>query len=163
MLPPLFFHKKEYTMSTKKYGMRGVCEYVLRIPCGKATIVCNFTNGNLQSRNPIPASMTTANPIVQRVIEASEKFKNKKIFLMAEYIDEAPAPVEKPKAEEPKISVKKARKAAKAVNVMEDVTTHAEAVNALMAEGAEIGSLGDVESCIRVAEGLGILFPNLVK
>jgi hypothetical protein len=146
---------------TKKYGMRGVCEYVLRIPCGKATIVCNFTNGNLQSRQPIPASMTTSNPIVQRVIEASEKFKNKKIFIMAEYKDSEPAPVVETKVETQKINIKKARKAAKSLNVMEDVATHADAVSALMAEGADISELKDVEACLRKAEELGISFPNL--
>ena len=144
--------------------MRGVCEYVLRIPCGKATIVCNFTNGNLQSKQPIPASMTTANPIVQRVIESSEKFKNKKIFIMAEYEDSMPAPEVKA-APAPKVDIKKARKAAKAaVRVNEEVRTHADAVTALMAEGdVNIADLSDVAACIKKAEELGMSFPNLTE
>ena len=108
--------------------------------------------------------MTTANPIVQRVIESSEKFKNKKIFIMAEYEDSMPAPEVKA-APAPKVDIKKARKAAKAaVRVNEEVRTHADAVTVLMAEGdVNIADLSDVAACIKKAEELGMSFPNLTE
>lgn len=151
---------------TKKYGIRNTSECVLRLPLGKGSIVCNFTNGNLQSREPIPASYTTSNPIIQYAIENCDRFKSKKIFIISEYGTEAEAeaevvatPVAEP--EKPKKS-KKAAKADKAARVVEDVKTYGEAVTMLMTmEGVVMSDLKDVDSCIRVAEELGISFPNL--
>lgn len=145
---------KSKNMSTKKYGIRNTSECVIRIPVGKSVVVCNFTDGNLQSREPIPASYTTTNPIIQHVIEHSEMFSGGKIFLMAEYaVEEEPAKVEPAKPKKTK-----ARKA----KVNESVTTFGEAVTALMMEdGVVVSELGSIESCLRVAEELGISFPNL--
>lgn len=151
---------------TKKYGIRNTSECVLRLPLGKGSIVCNFTNGNLQSREPIPASYTTSNPIIQYAIENCDRFKSKKIFIISEYGTEAEAeaevvatPVAEP--EKPKKS-KKAAKADKAARVVEDVKTYGEAVTMLMTmEGVVMSDLTDVDACIRVAEELGISFPNL--
>ena len=147
---------------TKKYGIRNTSECVLRLNAGKSTIVCNFTNGNLQSKEPIPASYTTSNPIIQHVIEHCEKFLGGKIFVMAEYNnepkDEAVQSV-KTETEKPK---KVAKRAEKKPRVNEDVKTFGEAVTILMTEdGVKMSDLKDVESCIRIAEELGISFPNL--
>lgn len=148
---------KSKNMSTKKYGIKNTSECVIRIPIGKSVVICNFVDGNLQSREPIPASYTTTNPIIQHVIEHCEMFVGGKIFLMAEYDNgaEETEPVkvtpEKPK----KTKIRKAK-------VNESVTTFGEAVTALMMEdGVKVSELGDVESCLRVAEELGISFPNL--
>lgn len=151
---------------TKKYGIRNTSECVLRLPVGKGTVVCNFTNGNLQSREPIPASYTTSNPIIQYAIETCDRFKSKKIFIIAEYGDEeeienevAASPVVEP--EKPK-KAKKAAKASKESRVMENIKTYGEAVTVLMTmDGVVMSDLKDVESCIRIAEELGISFPNL--
>lgn len=144
-------------MSTKKYGIRNTSECVIRIPVGKTDVVCNFTDGNLQSREPIPASYTTSNPIIQHVIEHSELFNGGKIFLMAEY-DNAEADAEPVKVEVAKPKKAKSRKA----RVIESVTTFGEAVTTLMMEdGVAVSELTSIESCLRVAEELGILFPNL--
>lgn len=143
-------------MSTKKYGIRNTSECVIRIPFGKSVVVCNFTDGNLQSREPIPASYTTTNPIIQHVIEHSEMFYGGKIFLMAEYDKEGE---EVPVKEEP-ARPKKARN--RKLKVNENVTTFGEAVTALMMEdGVVVSELGSIESCLRVAEETGISFPNL--
>lgn len=147
-------------MITKKYGIRNTSECVLRLPVGKGSVVCNFTNGNLQSKEPIPASYTTSNPIIQHVIEHCEKFLGGKIYIMAKYDNEAPeeAPGVKAEPEKPKKTKKVERKA----RVMDEVTTFGEAVTALMTEdGVKTSDLKSVESCIRVAENLGISFPNL--
>jgi hypothetical protein len=143
-------------MATKKYGIRNTSECVIRIPVGKSVVVCNFADGNLQSREPIPASYTTTNPIIQHVIEHSELFNGGKIFLMAEYNngeEVEPVKVEPEKPKKPR--TKKAK-------VNDSVTTFGEAVTALMMEeGVAVSDLGSVESCLRVAEELGISFPNL--
>lgn len=143
-------------MSTKKYGIRNTSECVIRIPRGKTAVVCNFTDGNLQSREPIPASYTTDNPIIQHIIENSDMFKGGKIFLMTEYDNAGEAEPVKVEAAKPKKA--KSRKA----KVNESVTTFGEAVTALMMEdGVAVSELGSIESCLRVAEELGISFPNL--
>ena len=151
----------------KKYGVRNTSECVFKFKVGKANITCRFTNGNLQSREPIPASYITDNPIVQHIIESCEKFKNNHIFIIweeddapkkeAEPVVETPAPAPAPK----KTSKKKAAAEADA-KVMEEVTTHGEAVDALMAAGEYgMADLATVESCKAKAAEIGISFPNL--
>lgn len=149
---------------TKKYGIRNTSECVLRLKVGKADIVCNFTNGNLQSREPIDASFVTSNPIAQFAIESCEKFKNGKIYIMAEYGDSAPAAVSA-KTEQPKKKTKAdAVKVEKKERVMENVTTFGDAVTVLAMENDVKGSdLVDIDSCLRKAAELGISFPNLIK
>lgn len=145
---------------TKKYGIRNTSECVLRLPMGKGTVVCNFTNGNLQSKEPIPASYTTNNPIIQYVIEHCEKFLGGKIYIMAEYDNGVAEEAAEEKAEPEK--PKKTKKVERKARVMDEVTTFGEAVTALMTEdGVKTSDLKSVESCIRVAESLGISFPNL--
>lgn len=145
----------------KKYGIKGISECVLRLPVGNTVVVCNFTNGDLQSREPIPASYTTGNPVIQHVIENCDKFKSGNIYVMAEYQDEpavaVAAAVSKGKKKDTKEVAKKPR-------VMEDVKTFGEAMTVLMTEkGVAFGELNTVEDCIAKGEELGISFPNLVK
>jgi hypothetical protein len=144
---------------TKKYGIKNTSECVLRLPVGKSVVVCNFTNGNLQSREPIPASFTTNNPIAQYAVENCDIFKNGKIFIMAVYDDEpAPAATPAPKTKAPKNN----KKAEKETRVMENVKTFGDAMTVLMTEsGVALGELNNVEDCIAKAAELGISFPNL--
>ena len=146
---------------TKKYGIRNTSECVLRLKVGKADIVCSFTNGNLQSREPIPASYVTSNPIIQYAIESCDRFKNNKIFIMAEYGEEEK--IEEVVAEEPKAEPKRAKKAAKREpRVVDSVKTFGDAVTVLMTESeVQASDLANVESVLRKAEELGISFPNL--
>lgn len=140
--------------------MKGVSECVFRVPVGKTTIVCTFTDGNLQSRVPTPATFSTENPIVQTVLESCDMYANKKIFLMsvsgeAEIVEEV--------AEEVKTPAKKTtKKAEKKTRVYEDVKTFGDAVTTLMTESEVVASdLVDMASVIRKATELGISFPNL--
>lgn len=142
----------------KKYGIKDTSECVIRLTIGKANIVCNFTNGNLQSREPIPASYTTDNPIIQYALESCQRFQRGKIFVMAEY-ESSKAPGEVAQKAAPKKA--KARTDRKE-RVMENVTTHGEAVTALMTEeGVNRSELSSVEGCLRQAKEVGISFPNL--
>jgi hypothetical protein len=94
------------------------------------------------------------------VIEHCEKFLGGKIYIMAEYDNEAPEEASGVKAEPEK--PKKTKKVERKARVMDEVTTFGEAVTALMTEdGVKTSDLKSVESCIRVAENLGISFPNL--
>ena len=141
--------------------MKGVSECVFRAPVGKATVICTFTDGNLQSREPIPATFTTENPIVQAVIESCELYASKKIFLMASYGEEAPV-VETPKAVETPKPTKTKKADSKKGRVMEEVKTFGDAVTVLMKEGDIAASdLTDITSVVRKASELGISFPNL--
>lgn len=149
----------------KTYGMKGVSECVLRIPVGKTTIICPFTDGNLQSRVPAPATFATENPIVQTIIESCEMYKNKKIYTISvsgeTEVEEATA-VET--AVETKTTKKSGKKAATkpTLRTMENVLTYGDAMTVLMTEAeVNVAELTDVEACIRKAEELGISFPNL--
>lgn len=141
--------------------MKGVSECVFRAPVGKATIVCVFTDGNLQSRVPVPASFSTENPIVQAVIESCELYANKKIFILSTSGEEEPV-IESTKAET-KIETKKAKKAGvKQTKVFADVKTFGDAVTTLMSEGEVAASdLTSLDGVLRKSAELGISFPNL--
>lgn len=144
--------------------MRGISEAVLRFERGKVSITCPFTNGNLLSKEPMPASFVTSNPIVQRVIETSEMFLNGKVYIVAEYGDPSPAAVAAPVKEaaskgKPKTKSKGSKNAD--ARIMENVCTYSDAVTALMAEGATVSEVASMDACIAKAEELGILFPNL--
>lgn len=140
--------------------MNGVSECVFRVPVGKTTIVCTFTDGNLQSRVPAPATFATENPIIQTVIESCDMFRNNKIFLMSV---SGEVEVTEEVAEETKTPAKKTKKAeAKKTRVIESVKTFGDAVTTLMTENDVVASdLADMESVIRKAAELGISFPNL--
>lgn len=141
----------------KTYGMKGVSECVFRAPVGKATIVCVFTDGNLQSRVPVPASFSTENPIVQAVIESCELYANKKIFILSTSGEEEPV------IESTKVETKKAKKAGvKQTKVFADVKTFGDAVTTLMSEGEVAASdLTSLDGVLRKSAELGISFPNL--
>lgn len=143
----------------KTYGMQGVSECVLRVPVGKTTIVCAFTDGNLQSRVPAPATFATENPIVQTIIESCEMFRNNKIILLS---ISGEVEVEDAPATETKTTAKKKKTAKSAPRTMEEVRTYGDAVTALMTEAeVNLSDLTDVAACIKVADELGISFPNL--
>ena len=140
--------------------MNGVSECVFRVPVGKTTIVCAFTDGNLQSRVPAPATFATENPIIQTVIESCDMFRNNKIFLMSV---SGETEVTEEVAEETKATAKKSKKAEpKKTRVIESVKTFGDAVTTLMTENDVVASdLADIDSVIRKAAELGISFPNL--
>ena len=140
----------------KTYGIKGISECVLRLEIGKAKMTCNFTNGNLQSRQPIPAQYTTSNPIVQHAIEACERYKSGKIFVVSEYATD-PEPETAPVEEKPK-----KKKVAKTTRVMENVRTYGDAMTVLMTESeVNVAELKNVNDCLDKAAELGISFPNL--
>ena len=149
----------------KTYGMKGVSECVFRIPVGKSTIVCTFTDGNLQSRVPAPATFSTENPIVQTIIESCEMFANNKIYLMSVSGEVVEANETNEAYEDVKVSAKKTTKKttkASTTRVMEEVHTYGDAITALMTESeVNVAELTDVAACKAKAAEIGISFPNL--
>lgn len=144
----------------KTYGMRNTKECVLKIQKGKATIVCPFTGGNLQSREPIPATYTTDNPVIQGVIETTPMFANGKIYVASQYgePEEVVVVAEKPAAK------KTAKKNKPEPRVKENVRTFGDAMTVLMTEAeVNISELKTIEDCVKKAEELGISFPNIGK
>lgn len=142
----------------KKYGVRNTSEGVFKFRYGKANIVCKFTNGNLQSREPIPASYSTNNKLIQHVIETSEQFRNNRIYIIATYEEESDrvAVVEAPAEPAPRKG-----RARKSVKIVEDVTDLGGAVTYLMDNGADSSEITDLASALKVAESMGVSFPNL--
>ena len=126
------------------------------------TIKCAFTGGNLQSKEPVPATYTTDNPIIQGVLEDTPMFLGGKVFVISQSED---ATVEEIVVETPKPTTKKTTKKTKTeTRTMENVRTFGDAMTVLMTEAeVNMSELTDIEACIKKAAELGISFPNLNK
>lgn len=75
--------------------MRGVMEYHMLIPVGKATLHVQFSGGNMEGYGNTPAEYSTGDRFMQMVIEHCEMFKAGKIYLVREVeIEGDPEPVE---------------------------------------------------------------------
>lgn len=144
----------------KKYGARNTSEGVFKFKYGKASVTCRFCNGNLQSREPIPATYSTNSPLIQHVIETSTQFQNGKIFIVAEYAETADAADAKQEETAEQTAPKKTR-TKKAGRAFDDVKTLGEVVTILTEEGVNSADLTDRASILKAAEALDIIFPNL--
>lgn len=139
-------------MTTKVYGIHGRASAILRIPTGsgKAEYRAEFENGLPGAgANYRPATFSTADPIVQRILETSPHF-GKTYVLWRVWHDEdgnkaAPAAKSQRMPAEP----------------LEGITTKEEAVAYLKSKGAKATNLKDAESILKYAEKIGVSFPNL--
>ena len=131
---------------------------------GKTVIKVTFTKGNLDPKNRVPAKYATESPVVQYAIEHDARF-GKTIFLDKVYGEITPAPAAPAAApakggkgkgkttEEPK---------GESLKVMPEVTTLADAVTVLTAEGAPAADFdGTIDGALKIAKSLGLSFPNL--
>lgn len=66
----------------KTYGVNGLMEWHARLPLGKTTLLVDFTGGSLTGYGVSPATYTTGNEVVQRVIESSRPYREGKIRLL---------------------------------------------------------------------------------
>lgn len=143
----------------KVYKMNGKTESHEVFTLGKTLIKVTFSKGNLDPKNRVPAKYSTDSALVQYAIEHSPKY-GRTIFLDKVYGGVAPAAA--PAA--PTIQPKKGKGAAKAsaMKEMPEVTTLADAVTVLTAEGAPAAEFdGTIEGAQKIAKGLGLSFPNL--
>jgi hypothetical protein len=151
----------------KVYKINGKTEVhlVLESPSGKTKYKIAFTKGNLDPKMLAPATYSTSDPVMQEVIERDKLF-NKVIFIDKVYGEIAPAaaPAAPAAPSAPAKSKGKGKAADKgeALVEMPEVTTLADAVTVLTAEGASAADFdGSVKGAIKIAKGLGLSFPNL--
>ena len=137
----------------KVYKINGKTEVhlVLESASGKTKYKIAFTKGNLDPKLLAPATYSTNDPVIQEVIERDKLF-NKVIFLDKVYGEVAPAAPAKGKGKGKSETLKE----------MPEVTTLADAVTVLTAEGASAADFdGTVKGALKIAKGLGLSFPNL--
>lgn len=128
---------------------------------GKTVIKVTFTKGNLDPKNRVPAKYATESPVVQYAIEHDPRF-GKTIFLDKVYGEVAPTAPAAPAVPAKGKGKGKAADKGETLKVMPEVTTLADAVTVLTAEGAPAADFdGTVEGALKIAKGLGLSFPNL--
>lgn len=66
---------------TKTYAARGLLDYRMALNIGGAIIRIIFSGGTMGSNGLVPAKYTTDNPVIQKYVESSPQFKNKRIYL----------------------------------------------------------------------------------
>lgn len=145
----------------KVYKMNGKTESHEVFNLGKTVIKVTFTKGNLDPKNRVPAKYATESPVVQYAIEHDPRF-GKTIFLDKVYGEVAPVSPTAPSAPVKGKSKGKVADKGAALREMPEVTTLADAVTVLTAEGAPAADFdGTVDGAIKIAKGLGLSFPNL--
>lgn len=143
----------------KVYKINGKTEVhlVLESASGKTKYKIAFTKGNLDPKLLAPATYSTNDPVIQEVIERDKLF-NKVIFLDKVYGEVAPAATPAPGAP----AKGKGKGKGETLKEMPEVTTLADAVTVLTAEGASAADFdGTVKGAVKIAKGLGLSFPNL--
>lgn len=142
---------KNDTMTTKIYGIYGRTTAIVRVPTGngKAFIEVEFNRGVPNAGpNYRPATFSTSDPIVQRILEKSRLFGSLYTIVKVRY-DEDVKPAGAAKADSPK------------VESVPDIKTKEEAVAYLKAKGAKATNLKDEDSIKKFADKIGVSFPNL--
>lgn len=139
-------------MTTKVYGIHGRSSAILRIPTGsgKAEFRAEFENGLPGAgANYRPATFSTADPIVQRIMETSPHFGRTYVLYRVWHEDDGDkaAPAAKPTRTQ--------------IEPLEGIVTKEEAISYLKSKGAKATNLKDEESILKYAEKIGVSFPNL--
>lgn len=67
----------------KTYGAPGLMEWQALIPAGKTTVRINFSGGAMSGYGSFPARFSTDNEALQRLIENSTYFADKRIVLLS--------------------------------------------------------------------------------
>lgn len=69
--------------TTKKtYGVSGLMEWTVLIPAGSMFLRVCFSGGTLTGYGISPATFTTSDPAVQRIIEGSDLFRSGRIMTL---------------------------------------------------------------------------------
>ena len=133
----------------KQYGIYGQTQAVINFPIndGQAWFTAEFGRGRIgvgiQDR---PATYTTANPVIQAIIENSKEFGHLiKIVRVTEDSEEKKA----------------AAPNAPALAAHPEIASKEDAVAFLKQNGAKATQLKDDESIRKYAEKIGVFFPNL--
>lgn len=70
----------------KTYIAKGLLEFQMVIPIGRAKIRICFSGGSMGSNGVLPARYTTDNPVIQKIIEDSEHMKKGRIAILPKNI-----------------------------------------------------------------------------
>ena len=74
----------------KRYEVRGMMEWHPVLRAGRGRVKVSFTGGHLAEGCVTPASFTTSDAVVQRVIENSQYFRTGRIRLGSQQADDEP-------------------------------------------------------------------------
>lgn len=69
-------------MVHKIYGVLNLIDWTVNIKAGKATLRVHFTGGATTARGRVPATYATSDPVKQAIIEKSDYFKSRHIFVV---------------------------------------------------------------------------------
>ena len=69
-------------MVHKIYGVLNLIDWTVNIKAGKATLRVHFTGGATTARGRVPATYATSDPVKQAIIEKSNYFKSRHIFVV---------------------------------------------------------------------------------
>lgn len=134
----------------KQYGIYGQTQAIINFPIndGKAWFTAEFGRGRIgagmQNR---PATYTTANPVIQGIIENSKEFGHLiKIVRVSEESEE-----------------KKAAEMSPALTAHPEITSKEDAIVFLKQNGAKATHLKDDDSIQKYAARIGVFFPNLYE
>jgi len=134
----------------KQYGIYGQTQAVINFPIndGKAWFTAEFGRGRIgagmQNR---PATYTTANPVIQGIIENSKEFGHLiKIVRVSEESEEKKAAAQSP-----------------ALTAHPEITSKEDAIVFLKQNGAKATHLKDDDSIQKYAAKIGVFFPNLYE
>lgn len=61
------------------YAISGLLEFVLRIQAGAAAVEVHFTGGQLSGYGTVPATYSTSDPVMIKLIESSTEFRSGRI------------------------------------------------------------------------------------
>lgn len=76
----------------KTYGTKNYMEWQALISVGKAKVSVPFTGGMLTGNGVTPATYTTSNKVLQKVIENSAYYKSGKIYLVRQIAEPESTP-----------------------------------------------------------------------
>ncbi len=142
----------------KKYGVFGLLEYHAVLPLGGGSVRVDFQHGSINTRGVEPATFTTENQIVQKLIEDSDKFKSGRIKLIEKIV------IGEAKEESASVSKEESASVAKEPEVASypDVKNSQMAKEVLMGEpyGLTLSDLPHKEAILEQAERLHVSFPN---
>lgn len=139
MLPPLIYI---YKTMVKVYGIAGRTCANITLAVGKATLQIEFTKGCLDRKNYRPATYSTGDAVVQKMIEDSSLFGSL-IKIYRAYGNDAPV-------EEKKVEGKS----------YPEVTTLEGVIATLKANGAKATVLNSEANMQKFMLAKGITFPN---
>ncbi|MCH5237758.1 MAG: hypothetical protein J1E95_08170 [Muribaculaceae bacterium] len=66
---------------TKTYAVKGLIDWQMALNIGGATIKICFSGGRMGSNGVLPAKYTTDSPAIQDMIEKTDYFRQKRIFI----------------------------------------------------------------------------------